>query len=477
MGWKDVLLLCKNTLKVALIKSISGFRGTIGGKTGDNLSPKDIVELTYGYAVWLKSKSTNKKTTIVIGRDGRISGDMVSRLVTGTLLACGVDVKDAGLSTTPSIEMLVPHLKADGGIILTASHNPMEWNALKLLNNKGEFISAADGAELLNTIENSEFSFAEIQDLGKSEVLVGGGIEYHIEEILKDKLVDVEAIKKANFKVVFDGINSTGSIAIPKLLKALGVTDFEGINTEIGVVFAHNPEPLKKHLTDICDKVKEKKADIGIVVDPDVDRLAFIDETGEMYGEEYTLITVADYMFKTQRGAVVSNLSSSRALADLAAKNGNDYYAAAVGEVNVVEKMKEVSAILGGEGDGGIIYPPLHYGRDALVGIALVLTYMAKEKKSLSQLKESYSQYFMIKDQIQLDATIDVDAILQRISSAFANEKVDKTDGVKVDFANGWVHLRKSNTEPIIRVYAEAPTEKEAITLVDSIKEEVFSKK
>ncbi len=474
LAGKEVLFLGKNKLKVALIKSISGFRGTIGGNPTDNLTPLDIVSLTYGYAQWLKDNVNKSNPTVVLGRDGRVSGDMVSRLVSGTLISCGIHVKDAGLSTTPSIEMLVPHLKADGGIILTASHNPMEWNALKLLNAKGEFISAKDGADLLATVEAKDYNFSDVKNLGSAEIIVGGGIDYHIEQILADDLVDVEAIKAANFSVVFDGINSTGSIAIPKLLKALGVSEYRGIHTEISGEFAHNPEPLKKHLGDICAEVVQRKADMGIVVDPDVDRLAFIDEKGEMFGEEYTLIAVADYMFKTKRGAVVSNLSSSRALADLARKHGNDYYASAVGEVNVVAKMKQVSAILGGEGNGGVIYPPLHYGRDALVGIALTLSFLAKEKKRLSELKESYSQYFMIKDKIQLTKEINVDELLSNVEVKFASEKINTEDGVKIDFEKGWVHLRKSNTEPIIRVYAEAASEESAQALVEKVRAEIL---
>ncbi len=460
---------------MTLIKSISGFRGTIGGAVGNNLTPVDLVQLSYAYALWIKEQSKKEQPVIVIGRDGRVSGDMVSRLVTGTLMACGVQVKDAGLSTTPTIEMLVPHMLADGGIILTASHNPMEWNALKLLNKRGEFISASDGKALLSKLDAESYAFNAVESIGSIAPVVGGGIDYHVNRIVEEKYVDTAAISKANFTVVFDGINSTGSLAIPKLLKALGVQNVHGINTEINGTFSHNPEPLKQHLTELCDAVKAHKADLGIVVDPDVDRLAFIDENGEMFGEEYTLVAVADYLFQKERGAVVSNLSSSRALADLARKHGNEYYASAVGEVNVVEKMKEVSAILGGEGNGGVIYPPLHYGRDALIGIAFVLSHLATSNKSLSALKQSYSTYFMVKDKIQLSPELDVDALLAQTAETFKDEKVNTTDGVKVDFEKGWVHLRKSNTEPIVRVYAEGATEADTNTLINRVKSAVLT--
>jgi len=442
---------------MTLIKSISGIRGTIGGEPGDSLTPQDIVKFTLAFGSWLKKGSTHKKT-IVIGRDARISGLMVNNLVTGSLQALGIDVIDLGLSTTPTVEIAVTEFEADGGIILTASHNPKQWNALKLLNQKGEFISGADGAEVLEIAENQDFTLADVDNLG-SVKLIHDFAKVHIKKILDLPQVDIEAIKKANFKVVVDAVNSTGGIFIPQLLTALGVNNIERLFCEPTGHFPHNPEPLPAHLTDISAKVVETKADLGIVVDPDVDRLALINEDGSMFGEEYTLVAVADYLLGLKPGSTVSNLSSSRALADVAAKNNSTYQASAVGEVNVVNKMKEIGAEIGGEGNGGIIYGPLHYGRDALVGIALFLTYLAKKGGSMSALRASYPAYFMGKNKIELTPNINVDDILAKITQKFANEKVNTIDGVKIDFADSWVHLRKSNTEPIIRIYTEAPTQ------------------
>ncbi|QOR73255.1 phosphoglucosamine mutase [Cruoricaptor ignavus] len=452
---------------MALIKSISGIRGTIGGKVNDNLTPLDVVKFNAAFGTWLQNKNQRKNLTLVIGRDARISGQMVSSLVTATLQGLGINVIDLGLSTTPTVEVMVPELKADGGIILTASHNPKQWNALKLLNDKGEFINAEAGAEVLQLAENEDFTFAEIDDLGSYETN-DEGFEIHIQKILDLKLVDAEAVKAKKFKVVLDAVNSTGGIAIPPLLEKLGCEVVE-LYCEPNGHFPHNPEPLKEHLTDICELVKKENADLGIVVDPDVDRLALIDENGEMFGEEYTLVAVADYVLRHTKGCSVSNLSSSRALRDVSQLSDCEYFASAVGEVNVVNLMKEKNAVIGGEGNGGIIYPELHYGRDSLVGIALFLTHLAKENKTVSELRATYPPYFMGKKKIELTPEIDVDALLTKVREAYPNDEVSTVDGVKIDFENNWVHLRKSNTEPIIRIYTEAHTQQEADELGDAM--------
>ena len=440
---------------MTLIKSISGIRGTIGGSPGEGLSPLDIVKFTSAFATFIMKDVSAKKARFVIGRDGRISGEMVNHLVTGTLIGMGADVIDGGLSTTPTIEMAVVESGADGGIIITASHNPEQWNALKLLNAKGEFISAADGAEVLTIAEKENFKFAPVNNLGKyttDDTL----IDKHIEKITKLELVDVKAIKKANFRVAIDCVNSTGGIALPKLLKALGVSKVDKLYCESNGKFPHNPEPLPENLGEISAIVKKNKADVGFVVDPDVDRLAIITENGDMFGEEYTLVAVAEYILKNKKGNSVSNLSSTRALQDITEKEGGQYFASAVGEVNVVEKMKAVNAIIGGEGNGGIIYPDLHYGRDALVGIALFLTYLAKTGLKCSQLRNTYPGYFISKNKIELSEGIEVDDILTKIKEKYKMNPINTIDGVRIEFDKQWVHLRKSNTEPIIRIYSES---------------------
>lgn len=443
-----------------LIKSISGFRGTIGGRPDAGLTPVDIVKLTSSF-VCLIRRSGIQRPRIVVGRDGRISGTMVNQLVCGNLQAMGADVVDIGLSTTPTVEVAVTEMKADGGVILTASHNPREWNALKLLNNKGEFISREDGEWLLEKASSDDYEFSEIDEIG-SYTLENDWIERHVDKVCNLPLVNKEIIAKANLKVVVDAVNSTGGIAIPVLLRKLGVNDIIELNCDVTGNFAHNPEPLAVNLVETCARVKEAGADLGIVVDPDVDRLAFINEKGEMYGEEYTLVTVASYILQHKKGNTVSNLSSTRALRDLTQQYGAEYFAAAVGEVNVVEKMKEVDAVIGGEGNGGVIYPDLHYGRDALVGVGLFLTYLCESQCTCSELKSRFPIYYMSKNKIQLSPTTNVDQILDELAEKFKDEKVTTIDGVKIDFADGWVHLRKSNTEPIIRVYSEGKTEAEA---------------
>ncbi|MDT0686673.1 phosphoglucosamine mutase [Autumnicola psychrophila] len=456
---------------MSLIKSISGIRGTIGGKTSENLTPIDTVKFAAAYGTWLKSESPKEKLKVVIGRDARISGRMIQELTMNTLTGLGIDVIDVGLSTTPTVEVAVPMEGADGGIILTASHNPKQWNALKLLNSKGEFLDGKEGAKILDLAENESFDFAEVDDLGtitKKEDY----IDIHIEEVLKLKLVDVEKIKGAGFKVVVDGVNSTGGIAIPKLLKKLGVKVTE-LYCEPNGHFPHNPEPLKEHLGDICALVKKENADFGIVVDPDVDRLAFIDEKGEMFGEEYTLVACADYVLGKTTGNTVSNLSSSRALRDVTNKHNGEYNASAVGEVNVVQLMKDSSAIIGGEGNGGIIYPESHYGRDSLVGVALFLTHLAEKQKSVSALRKEYPAYFMSKNKIELTPDLDVDGILKSVEKRHKDEEISTVDGVKIDFPENWVHLRKSNTEPIIRIYTEAKSQKEADELAQKMIKEI----
>lgn len=460
---------------MSLIKSISGIRGTIGGTINDNLTPIDAVKFAAAYGTWLKANTQKEKNTVVIGRDARISGEMIAQLVSSTLIGLGIDVIDLGLSTTPTVEVMVTHLNADGGIILTASHNPKQWNALKLLNEKGEFISAANGERILNIAAEDAYVFAEVDDLGtyqKNEE----GIAIHIEKILQLPLVNAALIAEQKFKVVIDAVNSTGGISIPPLLDKLGV-EYVKMYCEPTGHFPHNPEPLKEHLGDISRKVVEEKADFGIVVDPDVDRLALIAEDGEMFGEEYTLVAVADYVLSKTPSATVSNLSSSRALKDIATKYGQTYYASAVGEVNVVNQMKEVGAKIGGEGNGGIIYPELHYGRDSLVGIALFLSHLAERGGKLSEMRAAYPTYFMSKKKIELTPEINVDGLLEQMQNQYANEEISTIDGVKIDFADAWVHLRKSNTEPIIRIYTEAPTQTAADDLADRFIDELSKMK
>lgn len=456
--------------QLALIKSISGIRGTIGGAAGENLTPQDVVESTAAFAQWLIDQGVSRK--VVIGRDARISGPMVSQLTIQTLISMGFDVIDLGLSTTPTVEMAVTAEKAGAGIILTASHNPKNWNALKLLNHKGEFISKADGAALLDLLKAGKIQYAAVSDLG-SHTFKEGYIDKHIDAILAHPLVDVAAIQERAFKIVVDGINSSGAVAIPPLLDQLGCS-YTVINAEPNGDFAHNPEPLAKNLIETSQLVTAKKADLGIVVDPDVDRLAFISEDGEMFGEEYTLVAVADYVLSQKKGNTVSNLSSTRALRDITEKHGGQYYASAVGEVNVVEKMKAVDAVIGGEGNGGIIVPDLHYGRDALAGIALFLTHLAKTGLSMTALKATYPVYHMVKDKINLRPGIDLAAILESMQEKYKEENYNTIDGLKINFENSWIHMRKSNTEPIIRVYSEAPNPESARSLVDRFKEEVL---
>ena len=456
---------------MTLIKSISGIRGTIGGRPGDNLTPIDAVKFAAAYGIWLKEYSKKARLKVVIGRDARLSGQMIQNLVVSTLVGLGIDVIDLDLSTTPTVEIAVPLEKANGGIILTASHNPKQWNALKLLNEKGEFLDAEQGAKILEIAENEDFDFSEVDDLG-TITKNDDYIDIHIDEVLELSLVNAETIRKAKFKVVVDGVNSTGGIAIPKLLEALGVETVKLYCDPTGH-FPHNPEPLKEHLGDISKLVVKEKADFGIVVDPDVDRLAFVDNRGEMFGEEYTLVACADYVLGKKKGDTVSNLSSSRALRDITEKHGGTYRAAAVGEVNVVTKMKASNAIIGGEGNGGIIYPESHYGRDSLVGTALFLMLMAEKGGTVAELRASYPSYFMSKKKIQLTPNIDVDSILISMKEKYKDEDISTIDGVKMDFAENWVHLRKSNTEPIIRIYTEAKSQHEADDLADRIIAEI----
>jgi len=451
---------------MTLIKSISGIRGTIGGKSGEGLSPLDIVKFTSAYATFIGKNNATKK--IVVGRDARISGEMVSNIVIGTLMGMGFDVINIGLATTPTTELAVVMTAAAGGIILTASHNPKQWNALKLLNEKGEFLNAAEGESILKIVANESFSFSEVDHLGK-ETFDNSFSKKHIESVLALELVDVEAIRKANFRVAIDCVNSVGGIVIPELLEALGVEQIEKLYCEPNGQFPHNPEPLPDHLTEIASVLKQGKADVGFVVDPDVDRLAIICEDGEMFGEEYTLVSIADYVLSRTPGNTVSNLSSTRALKDVTRNHNQKYEAAAVGEVNVVAKMKATHAVIGGEGNGGIIYPASHYGRDALVGIALFLTQLAKSGKKTSELRASYPTYFMAKQKIELTPKTNVDAILDKIANKFRDLDINTIDGVKIDWPDKWVHLRKSNTEPIIRIYSEAPTMKAACELAQQI--------
>lgn len=451
---------------MTLIKSISGIRGTIGGRPNEGLTPVDIVKFTAAFGRLVQKNTGINK--IVIGRDARISGEMVRNLVVGTLQSIGIDVIDLGLSTTPTVEIAVPLEKAGGGIILTASHNPAEWNALKLINEKGEFINDEQGKLVLEIAEKLDFDFSEVYDLGKVE-LNDTYLQKHINHILELELVDVEAIKKANLSIAVDAVNSSGGIFVPALLKALGVSVVHELYCEPNGDFPHNPEPLAEHLQDLSKLVIEKKADLGIAVDPDVDRLCFVMENGEMFGEEYTLVAVADYILQHTPGNTVSNLSSTRALKDVTLKHGGEYFAAAVGEVNVVNKMKEVNAVIGGEGNGGVIYPATHYGRDALVGIALFLTYLANKKQKISELRASYPEYHMSKNKITLQPGMDIDAILRSVEESYQEVPHSTIDGLKIDFEEEWVHLRKSNTEPIIRVYTEASSPEKASALADKI--------
>jgi phosphomannomutase len=449
---------------MTLIKSISGIRGTIGGAVSENLTPVDIVKFAAAYAGWLKGRHAGVKCAVVVGRDARISGDMVAGLITGALQGCGVDVIDIGLASTPTTELAVTGFGAQGGIIVTASHNPAQWNALKLLNEQGEFLNDADGKTILRLAETEHFDFVPVDALGVIRERRSYDDE-HIRAVLALPLVDVEAVRKAGFRAVVDAVNSVGGTVIPRLLREMGVEVIE-LNCVPDGHFAHDPEPLAKNLTGISVLVAAERADLGVVVDPDVDRLALVNEDGTMFGEEYTLVAVADYVLTHQKGAAVSNLSSSRALRDVAREHGSDYHAAAVGEVNVVAKMKEVGAVIGGEGNGGVIFPELHYGRDALVGIALFLTLLAKSGKKMSALRAGYPEYHMVKEKVTLTSDAEIDAFLTRMKERFAGEEISTVDGVKIDFAHGWLHLRRSNTEPIVRIYAEARSEAEARALV-----------
>ena len=455
---------------VTLIKSISGIRGTIGGKPDDGLTPLDIVKFTSAYGTWILNNHPSKNTiTVIIGRDARLSGPMVSSIVTGTLIGLGINVIDLELSTTPTVEMAVTELKAQGGIILTASHNPKQWNALKLLNEKGEFISEANGTEILNLAQNTNFNYAEVNKLGTYSINTDF-IDIHFQKIIDLPYVDIEAIEKANFSVVLDAINSSGGIVVPALLNKLGVKKVTVIHGEPTGNFAHNPEPLPEHLSDLSNTVVKQNADLGISVDPDVDRLAFVCEDGEMFGEEYTLVAVADYILqKNKKGNTVSNLSSTRALRDVTEAQGGSYSASAVGEVNVVKMMKETNAVIGGEGNGGIILPELHYGRDALVGIAIFLTHLAKYGKTVSMLRKTYPGYFISKNKIELTPQINVDKVLADIKEKYKSQPINCIDGVKIEFDKEWVHLRKSNTEPIIRIYSESQSASTADSLANKI--------
>ena len=457
---------------MTLIKSISGIRGTIGGNVNEGLTPIDTVKFASAYGTWLKNNNPNQKLKVVIGRDARPSGQMVSDLVCSSLIGLGIDVVNLGLSTTPTVEVAVPIENAHGGIILTASHNPKQWNALKLLNSKGEFISGEEGNTLLEIAETASFNFAEVDDLG-TITNDNSYLQKHIDAVLKLPLVNVEAIKNANFSVVIDAVNSTGGIFIPALLEALGVQKVTKLYCEPNGQFPHNPEPLPEHLTDLASKIKESKADVGFTVDPDVDRLAMVCEDGSMFGEEYTLVAVADYVLSQTPGATVSNLSSTRALRDVTESKGESYFASAVGEVNVVSLMKQNNAVIGGEGNGGVIYPESHYGRDALVGIALFLSHLALKKCKTSELRDSFPKYCISKNKIQLTPQVDVDNILQKMAEKYKNNEVDTTDGVKIYIEKEWVHLRKSNTEPIIRIYAESRSMDAAKVLAERLKAEI----
>ncbi|MEC5146766.1 phosphoglucosamine mutase [Chitinophaga sp. 212800010-3] len=453
---------------MALIKSISGIRGTIGGKPGEGLSPLDVVKFTAAYGTWLSQQTDNRK--VVIGRDGRISGEMVKNLVVSTLNALGIDVVDLGLSTTPTVELAVTMENAAGGIILTASHNPREWNALKLLNSKGEFISGEDGAQLLDIAAREDFSFVDVNKLG-TYTQDDSYLQKHIDLVVNYPLVDVAAIKERNFKIVVDAVNSTGALFVPPLLKALGVEEVEVLFGEVTGKFSHNPEPLPENLTALSNEVNKSNADMGIAVDPDVDRLCFVCEDGGMFGEEYTLVAVADYVLSCKKGNTVSNMSSTQALKDVTLKHGGEYHPSAVGEVNVVKKMKDTQAVIGGEGNGGIIVPDLHYGRDALIGIGLFLSHLARSKKSIKALRNSYPDYFISKNKIELDKGVDVKTIFEKIKLKYKNQPINTEDGLKIEFDKDWVHLRTSNTEPIIRIYAESQNE----TTADNIAKRIMA--
>jgi phosphomannomutase len=455
---------------VALIKSISGIRGTIGGKPGENLTPPDIVKFTAAFANSLDFSNTNK--TIVIGRDGRISGEIVSDLCSSTLISCGFNVIDLGLTTTPTVEIAVKMENAAGGIILTASHNPKEWNALKLLNSDGEFINAQTGEKVLQMADKEEFIFSPVDKLG-SYKKDDSYLEKHVEAVVNYDLIDVNAIKKAKFKIVVDAINSSGAIYIPVLLKALGVKDIVVINEEINGRFDHNPEPLPKHLTSLSNEVKKQNASLGIAVDPDVDRLCFVCEDGSMFGEEYTLVAVADFVLKHRKGNTVSNMSSTKSLKEITHKHGGEYFPSAVGEVNVVNKMREVNAVIGGEGNGGIIVPDFHYGRDALIGIGLFLTHLAHTNKSIKQLRSFYPDYFISKNKISLEKNVNVSDIFKKIKDKYKNNPINTEDGLKIEFDNDWVHLRTSNTEPIIRIYSESNFETTAENIAKKIMKDI----
>ena len=461
---------------MTLIKSISGIRGTIGGHVSDGLNPVSTAQFTAAYAAFIRKHSGKARPLIVVGRDARISGIMVNRIVTGTLLGMGCDVIDIGLATTPTTEMAVTGKEADGGIILTASHNPKQWNALKLLNGRGEFLSDADGKEILHLAEHEDFDFAEVDEMG-TLLSEESYLNDHIQAVLALPAVDVEAIRRANFRVAFDSVTSVGGIALPALFKALGVDHVTALNAEPTGHFAHNPEPLPEHLVDICSAIGTSQVDVGFVVDPDVDRLAIIDERGTFFGEEYTLVAVADYLLSLNGGGnTVSNLSSTRALRDVTERHGGTYTAAAVGEVNVVTKMKETGALIGGEGNGGVIYPELHYGRDALVGIALFLSLLAKSGKKVSELRATYPDYYMSKQRVDLPQGVDTEALLSRLAREYQDKgTINLIDGVKIDLPTQWVHVRRSNTEPIIRIYTEAPSSEEAQALADEFKATLLS--
>ena len=456
---------------MTLIKSISGIRGTIGGGVSENLTPIDAVKFGCAYGVWLKKNSKKNKLKVVIGRDARISGEMIQNFVQNSLISLGIDVCDLGLSTTPTVELMVTELNADGGIIITASHNPSQWNALKLLDSKGEFLDGIAGNEIVSISENDNYTFSDVYNLGTIKE-VDNTMQIHINSILNLNLVNTEEIKKNKLKVVVDGVNSTGGIIVPLLLKQLNI-EFEAIHCEPTGHFAHNPEPLKKNLLDLSRKVIEIGADLGIAVDPDVDRLVFICENGEIFGEENTLVACSDYVLSKTPGFTVSNLSSTRALRDVTEKHGQSYFASAVGEVNVVNKMKECNAVIGGEGNGGVIYPESHYGRDAIVGIGLFLSLLVEKRMKVSELLSTYPKYYMVKEKINLSKEINVDNILKNLASKYSDENINEIDGLKIDFKESWVHLRKSNTEPIIRIYSEAMTENEANRLVDQIKNDI----
>lgn len=440
---------------MTLIKSISGIRGTIGGEPGDSLSPLDLVKFTAAFAKFLKISSTKANPSVVVGRDARVSGEMVNKIVCGTFMSCGFNVTDIGVTTTPTVAIATTKMKADGAVVVTASHNPAQWNALKLLNEKGEFINAEEGNKVIELADNEYFDFVSFDRIGAYEQ-DSSWMDKHIELILKLPLVDIQAIKKAQYTIVVDAVNSGGGIAIPKLLHALGVARVHELYCTPDGKFPHNPEPLPIHLAELSELVIKMKADLGFAVDPDVDRLAIVDENGEMFGEEYTLVAVADYVMQNEVGNAVSNLSSSRALRDIATKHDRQYFASAVGEVNVVETMKSTDAVIGGEGNGGVIYPALHYGRDALVGIALFLSSLARSGLGCSALRNQYPRYEMVKDRIQLSKDLDIEQLFKEVAKVYQNEQLNTTDGIKIDFEHGWVHLRKSNTEPIVRIYAEA---------------------